>query len=331
MEKFKISESHVMLGLRTAMSNLIISNSFIDKELHNSASLGETIYHYTSLDSFVSILETQTLFSSNINFLNDRKEYEYGVDLIKEVISGFKKDKQNAQILNLLENHLNLIYKSERYITCFSLDGDLLSQWKAYANNGKGVSIGFDTINIEDQCFSQIIGGKLIEYDKERQIKNIKSIISQIILFFETNKPNIDWEGHDYNSVIVHTILDFLREIISSFKHPSFQTEKEFRLEYEINDTWNKHDDEVINFRTTENLIIPYIKLTTQYQDYLQEQRESPDGFPDTFPIKRLPINQIIIGPSLEFKAIKLVLNKLLKKKGYDNIDISSSTIPYRI
>jgi len=30
------------------------------------------------------------------------------------------------------------------YIACFSEKGDLLSQWRAYADDGEGVAIGFD-------------------------------------------------------------------------------------------------------------------------------------------------------------------------------------------
>ena len=30
-------------------------------------------------------------------------------------------------------------------IGCFSKNGDLLSQWRAYAEDGKGFSIGFDS------------------------------------------------------------------------------------------------------------------------------------------------------------------------------------------
>lgn len=30
-------------------------------------------------------------------------------------------------------------------ISCFSKNGDLLSQWRAYAEDGKGFSIGFDS------------------------------------------------------------------------------------------------------------------------------------------------------------------------------------------
>jgi len=44
-----------------------------------------------------------------------------------------------AFILDMLKYYV----ESSSYITCFSRNGDLLSQWRAYGNDGKGVSIGF--------------------------------------------------------------------------------------------------------------------------------------------------------------------------------------------
>lgn len=35
--------------------------------------------------------------------------------------------------------------ESSSYITCFSRNGDLLSQWRAYGDDGKAVSIGFNS------------------------------------------------------------------------------------------------------------------------------------------------------------------------------------------
>ena len=38
------------------------------------------------------------------------------------------------------ENHADFRY----YVTCFSYQNDLLSQWRGYADDGRGAAIGFD-------------------------------------------------------------------------------------------------------------------------------------------------------------------------------------------
>jgi hypothetical protein len=48
-------------------------------------------------------------------------------------------------MLNNLELYkIPNIIQRKMFLTCFSENGDLLSQWRAYGNNGDGVAIGFD-------------------------------------------------------------------------------------------------------------------------------------------------------------------------------------------
>ena len=51
-----------------------------------------------------------------------------------------------------INNHISYLLDMLRYdvirssyITCFSRNGDLLSQWRAYGDDGRGVSIGFNS------------------------------------------------------------------------------------------------------------------------------------------------------------------------------------------
>lgn len=44
------------------------------------------IYHYTSLDTLSKILANRTLRFTNMDNLNDKSEYRYGVELLKNKI-----------------------------------------------------------------------------------------------------------------------------------------------------------------------------------------------------------------------------------------------------
>lgn len=142
-------------------------------------------------------------------------------------------------------------------------------------------------------------------------------------------KESIDWTEYDFDFLIAKVIIEFLEKTISTYKHPSFEDEKEYRIEYEIDGNMNKKEDEELRFRASGDLIIPYIKLTTKYFDYLKIKKEESTS--PTFMIKRIPINNIIIGPSLEFIAIKSGIEQLLDKNGYENVEIIKSNVPYRI
>ncbi len=316
--------------IRMILANDLIKKSLADQRLYHKSELSDIIYHYTSLSGLIGIIESQALFSSNIQFLNDRKEFEYGVELILSTISKLKKKKRNLNILEKVEKNIDLIYKCERYVTCFSLKGDLLSQWRAYGNNGYGISIGFDRFNLTSSL-SQYLNEKMIVYNENDQIYSIEKQINWIIEYFENTKELIDWNGYDYDFLVAKEIIEYLEMSISSFKHPSFEDEKEYRIEYEIGGNINKEGKEKLFFKSTDNLVVPYLKLTNEYKDYISNPDYKENDVHPTFVVKKLPIKEIIIGPSLDFQSNKESISKLLKSNGYENIEIIESDVPYRI
>ncbi|NDV79964.1 DUF2971 domain-containing protein [Dysgonomonas sp. 511] len=330
--KIKITgESWAALNMQ--LSDILIQHAFLNEKLNSTFPSIETIYHYTSLSGLISIIENQTLFCTNINYLNDKKEFCYGVGLILKVLEKLKKEDFEISVLEMIENHIDHIYKEERYVTCFSKDGDLLSQWRAYANQGKGVSIGFDFFKL-DKSIDQPLHGKHIDYDENSQYQTVEELIRIIITFFKERKNIIDWEDFGYEWLVNTVIIDFLQGIIASYKSSSFKEEQEYRFEYTIDGNMVKKEDEEIHFRASETLIIPYIILEAKYRRFQKNKKmgkynecaEEP-----FFVLKRLPIKEIIIGPSLDFDTIKSGLEELLFKHEYKDVLIKKSNIPYRI
>ena len=120
------------------------------------------VYHYCSLDTFCKIINNKSLRMTNIQKSNDKLEIRYCYKSFKDTFikacNDYSKNKEYeiAEVFNridfeylLSKSILNesLIY----YAVCFSEDNDLLSQWRAYSDNGKGVAIGFNT-----ECFFNI-------------------------------------------------------------------------------------------------------------------------------------------------------------------------------
>lgn len=313
------------------LADKLIKEAFADIKTYHKKPIPNIIYHYTSLNGLIGIIESQSLFASNLYYLNDRKEYQHGIEIILDTIKDLKNEKSNSPVLSEVEKNIELIKQSERYVTCFSSDGDLLSQWRAYGNNGGGISIGFNRENIEDGFFSQFIHSNMILYDEADQKYSIRKQIELILTYFEEKMDFFDWGNFDSDFLIAKVIIDFLEKTISIYKHPSFQDEKEYRLEYELDGYINKQDAEELNFRTSNNLIVPYIRLTSKYNEFLKSKEEKNELNEPIFLIKKLPIAKIILGPSIEFTALKNAVNLLLTKNGYENIPIVESEVPYRI
>lgn len=96
---------------------------------------GTSIYHYTSNDALLKILGNQSLRMSARHHLNDTMEGEQFFALLEKHDS--RPDKKKIEELR------QSLSPFEFFVTCFSSEPDLLSQWRGYAGNGTGVAIGF--------------------------------------------------------------------------------------------------------------------------------------------------------------------------------------------
>ena len=104
--------------------------------------MASVIYHYTSNDVLLKILEGESLRLSARHHLNDSMEGQQFFSLLKSHPSS-----PDQKILDSIRTHLDSV---EAFVTCFCSEGDLLSQWRGYAGNGTGVSIGFSRDSIVD-------------------------------------------------------------------------------------------------------------------------------------------------------------------------------------
>ena len=102
----------------------------------------DTVYHYCSIETFFSIITTKKLWLTYSNNTNDYLENRWIDTSINDYVFQNINDKNRELFQKTLQNYQ--INKVPPFICCFSEDGDMLSQWRAYANNGLGVSIGFN-------------------------------------------------------------------------------------------------------------------------------------------------------------------------------------------
>ena len=90
------------------------------------------LYHYTSRAGLIGILTTGVLHAGHASFMNDTSETDYAIsigDRVRRELGIIEDREQRPQY---------------PFFLSLSEDGDLLSQWQAYAENGSGYSICFD-------------------------------------------------------------------------------------------------------------------------------------------------------------------------------------------
>jgi DUF2971 family protein len=106
--------------------------------------------HYTGGAAAQSILSTKIIRASDIFSMNDSTEISYGIRIVGMRLQS--RPSVPAEIRRLFrppeQGQLNRFMDTAKdwraYITCFSADRNMASQWKQYADEGRGVAIVFN-------------------------------------------------------------------------------------------------------------------------------------------------------------------------------------------
>ena len=108
----------------------------------------ERLYHYTTADGLLGILESRTVWATHINYLNDKHELHHA----EKVLSLELRERAERSDVNVEERQALLAaaeslekHRSDREAYVFSLteNGDQLSQWRAYGSSATGYSLGW--------------------------------------------------------------------------------------------------------------------------------------------------------------------------------------------
>lgn len=124
------------------------------------------IYHYTDDRGLRGILESGAIHLHDIFGLNDPSELSYGFSISAGILID-KARTYPGEIRKFAERYANFglqrgIEASAHFFSCsFSGCGDDLGQWRAYADNGHGFAIGFETKILEAAFTTE--GGQRVE------------------------------------------------------------------------------------------------------------------------------------------------------------------------
>jgi len=119
------------------------------------------IHHYTDDSGLRGILQSGKLWLTDVFYLNDPSELRYGVGIAIETLAraaagGPLEQRIFAQDFRKYQNSAESA--AHFFVLSFSEIGNDLSQWRAYADNGCGYSLGFDGPAIEKSLLQRRYG-----------------------------------------------------------------------------------------------------------------------------------------------------------------------------
>ena len=304
----------------------------------------KTLYHYTNAAGLKGIIEKKALWLTDVSYMNDAGELSYATQLIIDLLEDKKSGAANA--LDLLA-HLqeSVTWFRESFVVhaaCFCERSNLLSQWRSYGL----YAIGFQSANaIRVERHHTVLDRwrpatfRKVEYTLERQQRLVAAAIDRVVTAFLRDPTR---EGRSRTSVIQDYgtfFSDLVSEYLVSFKDPAFSEEEEWRL---IHTTLRRPDTMNMSFRLKGDYIVPYIEMPIRAVDdkafgsYLLEMeltaRYTSSADYSRFTDERgfFPIEEIVVGPTLQVELATQSVQMLLQQSQLANVPVVSSNVPLR-
>ncbi len=163
-----------------------------------------------------SKIDTAIKAMKNTQAIDDEKK-ELAIETLEKYRSLTMSERKEFYVNNL-KNAESFVYEELKkhfrptYITCFSEEADRLSQWRGYADDGKGVAIGFDANCLDDLKIENLFFKQIAYYPNSQKILLVEALIGLV-----KNKESIkNW---------IYNILPIIKPL-------GFHEEKEWRLIY---------------------------------------------------------------------------------------------------
>lgn len=282
---------------------MIISREYKPKE-------NDLIYHYCDSNAFFAICTNRKLWMNDLHSMNDFMELHWGYS-IWEQSANTRIEKYGKEFLDEIDEVIHFSgFQSLLLANCFSTDKDVLSQWRAYADDGKGYVIGFNA----KELLGLPIRALQVLYDKEQQIKEATATIDAL------------YQLKQEDSNEFKTFCNVFGYDLSAFKNPAFIEEKEIRLihllDFKKSNDFMKLVDkggiyfgedrkgEEIKFRIKQDIPTPYIEL-----DFSNNNKINP-------------FKEVVIGPKNE--VMKTAIRIFLETIGIEKVEINKSNASYR-
>lgn len=313
---------------------------------HTSKPIPSILWHYTTYAGFEGIILSKKIWATEYRFLNDREEFLHAKQLAQELVEfepEFTGEVFPAR--DMLRKAVNIAFNTgylheERLrvmVASFTADGDQLGQWRGYAGNSTGVSIGLDLTGLRPPAdIGTAVTFAPCLYKKDEKATLLKSIFAyyrsalqgwwdSVVQAAQKEKlaGTIDAEflkrliaehAKEQQEVIAHahTTLQFdLLRTAPLLKNESFSEEKEWRLVLPVEPIQmpTKHPME---FRHTRDTLVPYI------------------AYPLNMPNQEGPIfcKDVVLGPGSHPSAM-IGVNLFLRANEIPTL-ARQSKVPYR-
>lgn len=294
------------------------------RRAEHRGTITKPLYHYTDMDGLKGILNNKTLWFTDYRHLNDPNELMHGIALAKAILKRrFNGEEPDNYLCRWIDGFLTgRIFDRafEFFIASFSRDGDELGQWRAYADDGTGVAIGF--------------APGLFAPNEEKNKDPRKNVFVGPVLYRDTQTQRRHAKGIDKSGLIVNAAYKYA---VRHLRDSKIQEEFVRQLALSVVATpllWNALTCKHWGYRQEDEVRLVILGDKRGFKGKVSKRTR--DGqvvryIPYSIPKIREPGNiaRLVIGPAAPMSA-EADIKKLLDSLGMKVRVIGRSTIPYR-
>jgi hypothetical protein len=278
-----------------------------------------TVWHYTTGRGLLGIIESGTIFATQVACLNDSTEIRYAMKLYRDALTDLQQANAtdtdaNRFLTELLawssdDPALPIHGSSRFFVACFSRLEDDLNQWRAYSEPGgeNGYAIAFHARGLIDPNGAIL----KVNYDTELHKTIAANVAEATLRFYRLGIEKKRAETPEqWSKEFIPAWDEWIGRLAPLVKDGCFRAEEEFRLVHEL----NANEIHKMRFQQKATLLARYM----------------PINFPVWMQLRTpmLPIAKILIGPGRQQHISLVSANSLLRQMGYGDIPIEISKRP---
>jgi Protein of unknown function (DUF2971) len=275
-----------------------------------SYNLPHHLYHYCGQEAVLGILSSQQIRFSDVQYLNDKSEYKYGVDLVLDNIKKLQSDDNNDRqhtFLSLLYDTYQRPLSKTIFVACFCETENVLSQWERYAHKSTGYSLGFKfTENLllgfgdDKACRAWIL--KVI-YQQVEQNQIIRSSLKGLLKYLESPNSN--------PNTCINYFINTVDSWLYAFKDSFFKEEKEWRILINLISMGSSVNYSNVHFRSSPLGLVPYVNIRPIEGGVNHESK--------------LPLSEVWLGPKTN-ETDKKSIEMMIWKNQLPEVEVKYST-----
>jgi hypothetical protein len=274
----------------------------------------EMLWHYTTSAGLIGIIESGSIFATQVSCLNDSTEIRYYSMSFRTALTEQLENIDDEATSKFLKRYVTLLQDEDTtpmsadlpyFVTCFTPLQDDVNHWRDYGGGENGYAIGVRTRDLSGPGYSLV--GR-VNYNSQVHTAIAREAAQKTVEYYREGLQSglTNWDDRFLK------VWDFaLTQLTPFVKEPGFAAEKEVRFVHYLQES-----------EISELKVLPRQSMLSQHlpMRFGEESKGKP----------RFPISKVIVGPCRHRQISRRGVDMLLRTHGYPGNLVVTSEKPYQ-